>query len=218
MFSAENPTTRTRAVRLAVKLGASGETARAAVADAATRLPADERAPLAAAFGVTETAEEEEVFTGVPLMSAPPLLPPIQTTPELVVELKDVQRTGDPEAFERIMAAIVEFSHHDRDAMAADLKADFEPTAWDFFRQISYVPDDAGWLLFWAAALIGEHADQKPSSAGPVSSWAWTRSARCSKASWMMPAPPRFHDRPAAPARPPVPAARHGDPVAGRRG
>ncbi|WP_061289342.1 hypothetical protein [Herbidospora cretacea] len=147
VFAAESPTTRARAVRLAVKLGPCGETARAAVADAATRLPADERAPLAAAFGVTETAEEE-VFTGVPLVGAPPLAPPIQTTPELVVELKDVQRSDDRDAFERIMAAIVEFSHHDREAMAADLRADFEPTAWDFFRQISYVPDDAGWLLF----------------------------------------------------------------------
>ncbi|TKK81051.1 hypothetical protein FDA94_34240 [Herbidospora galbida] len=159
VFSAETPATRARAIRLAVKLGAAGETARAAVAEAATRLPADERAPLAGPFGVTETAEEE-VFTGVPLVSAPPLQPPIRTVPELVIELKDVQRSGDMDASERIMAALVELSHRDRDAMVADLKADFEPSAWEFFRTISHVPDNSGWLLFWAAALFGEHADE----------------------------------------------------------
>nr|WP_062331708.1 DUF6493 family protein [Herbidospora sakaeratensis] len=159
VFSAETPATRARAIRLAVKLGAVGDTARAAVADAAARLSADEREPLAAAFGVTDPAEEE-VFTGVPLVSAPPLPPPIRTVPELVIELKDVQRSDDPDASERIMAALVELSHHDRDAMAADLKADFEPTAWEFFRNIGHVPDNSGWLLFWAAALIGDHADE----------------------------------------------------------
>ncbi|WP_062358151.1 DUF6493 family protein [Herbidospora yilanensis] len=159
VFSAETPATRARAIRLAVRLGPSSETARAAVAAAATRLPADERAPLAGPFGVPETAEEE-VFTGVPLVSAPPLQPPIGTVPELVIELKDVQRSEDMDAFERIMAALVELSHRDRAAMAADLTADFEPTAWDFFRTISYVPDDPGWLLLWAAALIGEHTDE----------------------------------------------------------
>ncbi|GAB1824249.1 hypothetical protein [Herbidospora sp. RD11066] len=160
VFSSESPATRLRAVRLAVKLGAPDPTTRAAVAEGAALLPADERAPLAAVFGEVEAADDE-VFTGVPLVGAPPVQPPIRDVPEFVVELKDVQRTDDMDAFERIMAALVEFSHRDRDAMAADLKADFEPTAWDFFRTISYVPDDNGWLLFWAAALVGEHADRK---------------------------------------------------------
>ncbi|GLX93448.1 DUF6493 family protein [Herbidospora sp. NBRC 101105] len=159
VFSAESSATRARAIRLAVKLGPSTETARAAVADAAVRLPADERAPLAERFGVTETAEEE-VFTGVPLVSAPPLQPPIRTVPELVIELHDVQHTDDMDTFERVMAALVELSHHDRAAMVAGFKADFQPTAWEYFRTSGYVPDDPGWLLFWAAALIGEHADE----------------------------------------------------------
>ncbi|WP_066375143.1 DUF6493 family protein [Herbidospora mongoliensis] len=158
VFAAETPATRTRAVRLAVKLGAPDDATRAAVADAAARLPADERAPLAAVFGVTDTAEEE-VFTGVPLVSAPPVAPPIRTAPELAIELRDIQYSSDHDALERVMAALAEMGHQGGGILATEFKAEFQRAEWDDWKRFTDIPWDMGWMLTWAALLICDQAD-----------------------------------------------------------
>ncbi|GLX97102.1 DUF6493 family protein [Herbidospora sp. NBRC 101105] len=122
VFAQETPSLRDRAVRLALKLAphASPE-AVGAIRASAAGLPAELRDQIAGAFGGVEAVEAEpsEVLTPGELrvtLGLPPLPPEIGSPAELAGRVGWGWRSYDPVEVEQIMAALVAFTHVDREA------------------------------------------------------------------------------------------------------
>ncbi|MFI7618296.1 DUF6493 family protein [Nonomuraea terrae] len=124
VLDVDTPSLRERAVRVAVKLAPhTTEPDREAIREAGTRLPADLRRRLAAAYGaVDEVRPEPVVVPALTATSLPALAPPIASVPELAAELDRPLWPQDPARADRILAALVELTHHDRDAVVAGLQ------------------------------------------------------------------------------------------------
>ncbi|MFB4273957.1 DUF6493 family protein [Nonomuraea sp. MTCD27] len=125
VFDAGTRALRERAVRLAVKLAPhAGDEGREAIREAATRLPADLRERVAAGYGAVPEPDPEPWPAPVLAPSPPPVLaPPIGTVAELARELTVLSRAAvEPQLLERVLAALVELTHHDRDGVAAALR------------------------------------------------------------------------------------------------
>lgn len=124
VFDVDTPALRERAVKVAVRLAPhADEPGRGAIREAATRLPADLRERVAAAFGAVEAAQAEVVSApAVTAMPPPALAPPIVSAEELAAELGRLWGPDQPARFERILAALVELTHRDRQAVAAALR------------------------------------------------------------------------------------------------
>ncbi|WP_432920678.1 hypothetical protein ACQPZZ_20905 [Microbispora sp. CA-135349] len=120
----DTPALRDRAVRLAVKFAphASGP-ALDAVRTAASRLPADLREKIAAVAGVVEADEPPPMTPAALVVNPLPALPATLGSPgELAWEIEALDwRTGQPQ-FESILAALVELTHRDRDAVSQALR------------------------------------------------------------------------------------------------
>ncbi|MFD1938621.1 hypothetical protein ACFSKW_44825 [Nonomuraea mangrovi] len=167
VFDVDTPSLRERAVRVAVRLAPhTAEPDREAIRAAATRLPADLRERVAAAFGAVDKVQPEPVaapaLTATPL---PALAPPIGSVAELAAELDKPLWPVDPARFERILAALVELTHQDRDAVAAGLQSWWR-TNWQHpFEARTYVygvagfDEDIGCLLSRCALAIVSPAD-----------------------------------------------------------
>ncbi|MGS2642068.1 DUF7825 domain-containing protein [Streptosporangium sp. LJ11] len=125
VFDVETPALRERAVRLAVKLAPHmDDAAREAVREAASRLPAEPRDRVAAAFGAVAAVAEPQP-AAVPVLVAPPppaLAPPITAVADLAGGLDTVGWPDDPGQYERVLAALVELTHRDRDGVLAVLE------------------------------------------------------------------------------------------------
>ncbi|MDF2706364.1 MAG: hypothetical protein K0R62_2016 [Nonomuraea muscovyensis] len=94
-----------------------------AVREAAAALPDDLRSRVATVFGEVEALTEEPVAAPVPVARPlPALLPPIETPGELADELSRLPWADDPALFERVVAALVTFTHRDRDAVVEALR------------------------------------------------------------------------------------------------
>jgi hypothetical protein len=125
VFDVDTPALRERAVRLAVKLAPhTDDAAREAIREAAGRLPADLRERVAAAFGAV-AAEVQPEPAAVPVLVAPPppaLAPPITAAAALADEIDAVGWPDDPGQYERVLAALVELAHRDRDGVLTVLE------------------------------------------------------------------------------------------------
>ncbi|MBG0830562.1 hypothetical protein HS041_22630 [Planomonospora sp. ID67723] len=141
VFDVDSPALRERAVRLAVKLAPhTDDAAREAIREAASRLPAELRDRVAAAFGAIAAAAEPEP-PAVPVLVAPPppaLAPPIPSAADLAAELYAVGWPDDPGRYERVLAALVEMTHRDRDGVLAVL--------------------DPEWRSYWEQTNVHSHA------------------------------------------------------------
>ncbi|WP_049565775.1 DUF7824 domain-containing protein [Nonomuraea sp. SBT364] len=106
-----------RAVRAAVKHAAhAGAEGRAAVLEAAGALPADLRAQISAAYDAT--VEEELPETPALVAGPAPELPAaIASAGELAREVADVDWRLGPWGFERVLAALAEWTGRDRPAL-----------------------------------------------------------------------------------------------------
>lgn len=146
VFDVDTPSLRERAVRVAVRLAPhTAEPAREAIREAATRLPADLRERLAAAFGPVDEVQPEPV--AAPTLSATPLpalAPPIASVTELAAELDMPFWRADPSRFERILAAMVGLTHQDRDAVAEGLQSWWRTNWRHPFEARTYVYGVAG--------------------------------------------------------------------------
>ncbi|MGP4102884.1 DUF7825 domain-containing protein [Nonomuraea sp. KM90] len=125
VFDAGVPALRDRAVRLAVKLAPhADDDARNAIREAAGGLPDELRERLADAFGTVPAATQPEP-AAVPDLTAPrpPMLaPPLASAAELAAELGALRWPEAPGQYERILAALVELAHRDREELVALLE------------------------------------------------------------------------------------------------
>nr|WP_062332754.1 DUF6493 family protein [Herbidospora sakaeratensis] len=140
VFDQQTPALRDRAVRLALTLAphASPETA-VVVREAASGLPPELRARVADAFGAVE-AEPAEVLTPGELRvtgGLPALPPAIGSPAELADRVGDDGPSHDPAEVERIMAALVAFSHDDREATIAAVRP-WAEGGWGRLRPIDH--------------------------------------------------------------------------------
>ncbi|SDK77001.1 hypothetical protein SAMN05421874_11138 [Nonomuraea maritima] len=169
VFDIDTPGLRERAVRVAVKLAPhTSEPGREAIREAGARLPADLRRRLAAAYGAVDEVPSEPVV--VPALTATPLpalAPPIASVPELAAELDEPLWPQDPARFERMLAALVELSHRDRDAVVAGLQSWWR-TNWRhpfdvsiYAYGISGFDEEIGSLLSRCALAIVSPADSR---------------------------------------------------------
>ncbi|MEU6727253.1 DUF6493 family protein [Nonomuraea wenchangensis] len=169
VFEVDPPSLRERAVRVAVKLAPhAAEPDRQAIREAATRLPADLRERLAAAFGPVDEPEPDPV--AAPALTAtalPALPPPITSVTELAAELDKPLWPEDPARMERILAALVELTHQHRDALVAALQPWWQ-THWQHpFEARAYVYGISGFdedihaLLRRCALAVVSPADSR---------------------------------------------------------
>ncbi|NRQ39656.1 hypothetical protein HII36_48680 [Nonomuraea sp. NN258] len=130
----EDQALRARAVKLAVRLApAASPEAGDALRESAAELPADLRAQLAQAYGEvlgddlptqtqtqtrTRTPRESLPHEILPREFLPHAIQPITTVTELFAELPALHWWRDPERLERVLAALVEQSYRDRNAVA----------------------------------------------------------------------------------------------------
>ncbi|MEU4332799.1 DUF7825 domain-containing protein [Nonomuraea dietziae] len=182
VFDVDTPSLRERAVRVAVKLAPhTAESGREAIREAASRLPADLRERVAAAFGAVDEVQSEPAaaptLTATPL---PALASPIGSVAELAAELDKPLWPVDPARFERILAALVGLTHQDRDAVAAGLQAWWRANWRHPFEASAYVygvagfDENIGGLLSRCALAIVSPADSRELTAmldGDSSRW-----------------------------------------------
>ncbi|WP_157248265.1 DUF6493 family protein [Nonomuraea typhae] len=166
VFLVDTPSLRERAVRAAVKLAphASAQD-RDAVREAAARLPADLRVRLAAGFGAVEEITEDA--GAAPTLTARPLPapdPPIASVAELAAELGRPLWPESPARFERILAALVTLTCHDRDAVVAGLQPWWESNwqhPFDAGAYASWYGEDIRFLLERCALAVVSPADSR---------------------------------------------------------
>ncbi|MBB2741519.1 UNVERIFIED_ORG: hypothetical protein FHR35_001339 [Microbispora rosea subsp. rosea] len=173
VFDQDTPALRDRAVRLAVKFAphASGP-ALDLVRAAASGLPADLREKIAAVAGPVEANDPPPMAPAVLTVNPLPALPPMLTSPEdLAWELEALRWPDEPPQFERILAALVELTHHDRDAAAQALRPwwhkhwrqPFDPTIYTY--GISGFGRNTHALLTRCALAVVAPADSRKLSA-----------------------------------------------------
>ncbi|MEU4514239.1 DUF6493 family protein [Nonomuraea wenchangensis] len=169
VFDLDPPSLRARAVRVAVKLAPhTAEPDRQAIREAATRLPADLRERLAAAFGPVDEPEPDPV-AAPPLTATalPALLPPIASVAELAAELDKPRWPEDPARMERILAALVELTHRNRDAVVQGLQPWWQTNWRHPFEAAAYAygifgfDDDIHSLLLRCALAVVSPADSR---------------------------------------------------------
>ncbi|SDL74649.1 DUF6493 family protein [Nonomuraea jiangxiensis] len=122
VFDGDLPALWDPAVRLAVKLAPhADEAARDTIREAAGRLPDEPRERLAAAYGTVPAATQPEPPAAAKLIAPPPpvLAPPLTSAAELAAELTGLRWPEDPSQYERILAAMVELAHRDREEVVA---------------------------------------------------------------------------------------------------
>ncbi|GAB3143882.1 DUF6493 family protein [Microbispora hainanensis] len=162
-----------RAVRLAVRFAphASGP-ALDTVRTAASRLPADLREKIAAVAGPVEAAEPPAVAPAALTVNPLPALPPVLASPEdLAWEIEALRRPTEPPRFERILAALVQLTHRDRDTVTRALRPwwhkrwrqPFDPAIYVY--GISDFGRDTHTLLMRCALAVVAPADSRKLSA-----------------------------------------------------
>ncbi|GAA1744997.1 DUF6493 family protein [Nonomuraea bangladeshensis] len=170
VFDLDPPSLRERAVRVAVKLAPhTAEPGRQAIREAATRLPADLRERLAVAFGPVDEPEPDPV-AAPPLTATalPALPPPIASVAELAAELDKPLWPEDPARMERILAALVELTHRNRDAVVQGLQPWWQTNWRHPFEAAAYAygisgfdEDDIPSLLLRCALAVVSPADSR---------------------------------------------------------
>ncbi|GAA0419307.1 hypothetical protein Acor_29010 [Acrocarpospora corrugata] len=131
VFNADVQALWDRAVRLAVKLAPhADQAARDTIREAAGRLPDELRERLAAAYGTIPAATQPEPPTVTKLTAPPPplLAPPLASAAEVLNELIDLRWPEEPSQIERILAALVELAHRDREEIVAQLTPSWRGT------------------------------------------------------------------------------------------
>ncbi|MGW5155148.1 DUF7824 domain-containing protein [Nonomuraea wenchangensis] len=167
VFEIDPPSLRERAVRVAVKLAPhAAEPDRQSIREAATRLPADLRERLAAAFG---PVDEPEPMAAPPLIATalPALPPPIASVAELAAELDKPLWPEDPARMERILAGLVELTHQHRDTVVQGLQPWWQTNWRHPFEARAYVygvsgfDEDIDFLLSRCALAVVSPADSR---------------------------------------------------------
>ncbi|MFI6908381.1 DUF6493 family protein [Nonomuraea sp. NPDC050394] len=166
VFLVDTPSLRERAVRAAVKLAPHAcAQARDAIREAAARLPADLRVRLAAGYGaVEEVAEEPGAAPTLTARPLPALDPPIASVAELAAELDRPLWPESPARFERILAALVTLTCHDRDAVVAALQPWWRSNwrhPFDAAAYASWYDEDIRLLLERCALAVVSPADSR---------------------------------------------------------
>ncbi|MEU7880169.1 DUF7824 domain-containing protein [Microbispora bryophytorum] len=173
VFDQDTPALRDRAVRLAVKFAphASGPALEMA-RTAASRLPADLREKIAAVAGAVEADDSPTVAPATLAVNPLPALPPLLTSPEdLAWELEALRWPDGPPQFERILAALVELTHRDRDAVAQALRPGWHKQWRQPFDPTTYVYGMSGFdrsthaLMSRCALAVVAPADSRKLSA-----------------------------------------------------
>ncbi|GAA2881327.1 hypothetical protein GCM10010517_44230 [Streptosporangium fragile] len=140
VFGQDAPALCDRAVRLALKLAPhASPTAADVIREAAATLPANLLAQIAGAFGEVAPALPEPPVPGVlrPRAALPKLPPPIASAAELAGKFSTGWISYRPMEIEWILAALVEFAHRDRAAIAEALRPWWEER-WGRWGYTSY--------------------------------------------------------------------------------
>ncbi|GLW09706.1 hypothetical protein Misp01_48350 [Microtetraspora sp. NBRC 13810] len=140
IFGQETPALRDRAVRLALKLAPHASPATAdVIREAAAALPAELLGQIAGAFGEVVPALPESPVAGTlpATVSLPDLPPEIVSVAELAGKISPGRLSYGPMEIERILAAMVEWTHRDRAATAEALRPWWEES-WARWGRTAY--------------------------------------------------------------------------------
>ncbi|MFG2074708.1 DUF7825 domain-containing protein [Nonomuraea maritima] len=181
LFDLDSPALRERAVRLAVRLAPHTDDAgRAAIREAASRLPADLRERVAAGYGAVAAQETGRPVAAVLSAPALPALPRQPGSPaELVAEIRALTWPEDPSRCELLLGRLVELAHHDRDGVIAALRPWWKETRrqggpyHDVFDRSAQEAGVSILLARCALALVAPEKSRKIETGSYVTSQEW---------------------------------------------